>query len=166
MSTLVKTRSVRRRLVAYSSQAEVAADLDVLEAARATGRLRRLGNHEAGPIFNHLAMAMERSLDGFPIRAALWLRLLGPLVKKSVLSKPLQPGVNLRESDERFAWNTAVTFEDGLAQLRAQIARAARPESIPAAAHPFFGAMTPEEWRVYHLRHAELHLSFLGIERE
>lgn len=163
MSMPVDVRSVRRRMVAFSAQADVARDLDALEAAHGSGRLERLGNHEAGPIFDHLAMAMERSVDGFPIRAALFLRLIGPLVKKSVLSKPFQPGIRLRESDEKFAWNDAVTFEHGIASLRAQIQRAARPEVKANAAHPFFGKMTPEEWRVYHLRHGELHLSFLRV---
>jgi hypothetical protein len=29
------------------------------------------------------------------------------------------------------------------------------------AEHPLFGWFTPEQWEQYHLRHAELHLSFL-----
>jgi hypothetical protein len=27
--------------------------------------------------------------------------------------------------------------------------------------NPVFGAMTPEDWKRLHLRHAELHLSFV-----
>lgn len=166
MNTPVDVRSVRRRMLAFSSQADVARDLDALEAAHGSGRLERLGNHDAGAIFDHLAMAMRCSVDGFPVRAALFLRVIGPLVKKSVLSKPIQPGVRLSQSDERAAWNTSVTFEQGIASLREQITRAAQPGVQANAAHPFFGRMTPEEWRIYHLRHRELHLSFLRARPE
>jgi hypothetical protein len=30
-------------------------------------------------------------------------------------------------------------------------------------AHPLLGAMTRDEWREFHLRHAELHLSFFVL---
>lgn len=163
MTTPVDVRSVRRRMLAFSSQADVARDLDALEAAHLAGRLEKLGNHEAGPIFDHLALAMRCSVDGFPVRAALFLRVIGPLVKKSVLSKPFQPGIKLRESDQRAAWKSGVTFEQGIGALREQIRRAGEPGVRASAAHPFFGKMTPEDWRVYHLRHGELHLSFLRI---
>lgn len=161
----VDTRSVRRRAVDYAGLADMKADLDRIAAAYASGTLRRLGNWDAGPVLDHLAMAVRRSIEGFPIKAPLHLRLIGPLVKKRVLSRPFEPGIKLDASAEGQAWRAGVSFEDALSDLRAQLARvdtAAGGRERMTMPHPFFGVMTHEEWGIYHLRHGALHLSFLG----
>jgi hypothetical protein len=157
----VNTKTARRRLVAYASLADFSTDLDKLEAAHRAGTLRVLGNHAPGPNFAHLAASMQRSFDGFPVTIPRWLRLLGRLMKNRILSRPFQPGFNLSKAAESSAWNDRVSFDEGLAALRAQIARAAKPDARPSAPHPFFGPMTTPQWQTYHLRHAELHMSFL-----
>ncbi|MBY0311937.1 MAG: DUF1569 domain-containing protein [Phycisphaerales bacterium] len=158
---MINTRTCRRRLVSYKSLADISRDLDVLEAAHARGTLKPLGNHPPGAVLAHLAYAMRCSFDGFTARAPAWLRWLGPMFKKRILSKPFEPGFKVKKEIESTIWDNAVSFEDGLMQLRAQIARASAPGSRPTAPHPFFGMLTAEEWQVYYLRHAELHLSFL-----
>jgi hypothetical protein len=160
-SQRVDTKSARRRLVSYASLRALSDDLGLIEASHRAGTLTRLGNHDPGPIFEHLASAMTRSFDGFGVTAPLWLRWIGPLVKKSTLAKPFKPGFNLRPDIEKFAWDDTVSFDDGLKRLREQIARAQVPGAAPNSAHPFFGVLTPQEWQVYYLRHAELHMSFL-----
>ena len=157
----VNTKTCRRRLVAYSSLDDIAKDLDKIEAAHRAGTLKKLGNHEVGPICHHLGQAMQRSFDGFPIRVNALLGLLGKALKKKVLSKPFQPGFRLNAKAESVAWNDAIPFAEGVALLRAQIARAGAPGAAPGGAHPFFGPMSPAEWQTYYLRHAELHLSFV-----
>jgi hypothetical protein len=157
----VNTKAARRRLVSYASLADLTKDLDKLEAAHRAGTLRRLGNHDAGANFAHLAMGMKGSFDGYPTSAPPWLRLLGRLMKKRVLGRPFQPGFNLRKDTESLAWDDSVSFEEGLRRLREQIARAGAKDARPTKPHPFFGEMTSADWQVYYLRHAELHLSFL-----
>lgn len=163
----VDPRSARRRLVSYARLEDLLADLDAVERAHRDGRLRRLGNHDAAPIFAHLGMAVRGCFDGFPTFAPLWLRLLGRLLKARVLSAPFQPGLRLSPKNQALAWPPAPPFDAALADLRAELARlrAAREDKgpRPAAPHPFFGPMTPDEWQRYHLRHAELHMSFLAI---
>jgi hypothetical protein len=157
----INTKTARRRLVSFSSLDDMERDLDKIEASHKAGTLKRLGNHEPGPVCQHLALAMERSFDGFPIRVNALLGLLGKVLKRRVLSRPFEPGFRLNASAEKVAWDDAIGFEDGLGNLRAQIARARAPGAAPSAAHPFLGPLTPAEWRVYYLRHAELHLRFL-----
>lgn len=157
----VNTKTCRRRLVAFSSLDDIARDLDRIEASHKAGTLKKLGNHEAGPVCHHLGMAMQRSFDGFPIRVNAILGLLGKALKKQVLAKQFQPGFRLNSKAESVAWNDAVSFDEGITLLKHQIARARAPGAAPRAAHPFFGPLTPTEWQVYYLRHAELHLSFL-----
>lgn len=168
MSSVVNPRTARRRMLALASLAELNAELDRLEAAHRAGKLTRTGNHEPGPIFAHLAMATRCSFDGFPTRVGLPLRILGRLFKSRVLAHPFKPGLKLSSKNESLAWDTSVTFDDGLARLRQQMSRLTAAQSTgpkPSMPHPFFGPMSPDDWRVYHLRHAELHLSFLQPER-
>lgn len=156
-------RRSTRRPVAFASLQELSADLDALEKAHAYGRLVRLGNHEAGPIFSHLAKGMARSFDGFPFSVSWFLRLVGRFMKRRILANAFQPGFNLPAKIERSVWSDDVTFEHGLRQLREQVARAASPGASPSQPHPIFGSMSVDEWQIYYLRHAELHLSFLDI---
>jgi hypothetical protein len=161
----IDPRTARRRLVNLATLEALSRDLEALEAAHRSGRLRQLGNHGPGAIFAHLALAMRASHEGFPARATAWLRVLGPLVKRRVLASPFRPGLRLKPAVDRQVWDEATTFEDGLATLRAEIERAKAARDgrgpQPSSPHPFFGAMSPAEWRAYYLRHAELHLSFL-----
>lgn len=158
---MINTKTVRRRLVAFSSLGDVTKDLDRLEAAHRAGTLKKLGNHEPGAIFLHLADAMRCSFDGFPARSPLAMRLLCRLIKRRVLSQPFKPGLKLGAKTDQRVWNDSTSFDDGLAALRTQIARASSPGDTPSQPHPFFEFMTREEWNTYYLRHAELHLSFL-----
>lgn len=160
----VNTKMARRRLVSYSSLADLVRDLDSVENAYRGGTLRQLGNRAAGPIFGHLAVSMRGSIEGMDAlkgAAPLWLRLVGPLAKKRVLSGPLRPGVNLSTAAEAALWDDALSFEAGLGDLRAQIDRISKPGNEPRAAHPIFGKLTVAEWGTFHLRHSELHMSFL-----
>ena len=59
----------------------------------------------------------------------------------------------------------AVSVAEGAAALRAQIERVRSGAAfIPAS--PFFGRLSREQWIELHLRHAELHLSFVGIVQD
>lgn len=156
--------ATRSRPVVYPTLRAIAEDLAALQKAHETGRLRRLGNHDPGPIFDHLARGMARSFDGFPVVAAWWLRWCGPWIKRRVLAKPFKPGFILPAGIERSVWDDSVSFEDGIRSLLEQVARASAPGANPSQPHPIFGRMTPHEWQAYYLRHAELHLNFLEVD--
>ncbi len=145
------------------------ADLALLEAANNAGSLRQLGNWPPGPLFEHLGRAIECSFIGFTgFTFPLYLRVFAPLVKNIMLTRPFPTGFKLSKVSESKAWNTRAEFEPSLAFLRAQLARIA-PADLPNPAmhqrHPSFGPLTPAEWVLYHLRHCELHLSFLSPVR-
>lgn len=163
-TTRVNTKAARRRLVVYSSFSDFAKDLDKVEAAHLNGTLRPLGNRQAGPIFGHLAVSMRDSMEeneALKGVAPLWLRLVGPIAKSRVLGRPFQPGVKLPSRAEIVLWNDSLSFESGLKELRSQIERISRPGNEPRQKHPIFGALSVQEWGTFHLRHAELHMSFL-----
>ena len=154
----------QRRPLSLQSLQSLRDHLWVLQTAHDAGRLRRLGKHDPGPIFDHLARAMARSYDGFPVVVAWWLRLLGPWIKRRILAKPFKPGFILPLRVERVVWDDTVSFDEGLQSLRAQLDRFSDPATEPSQPHPIFGKMTPRDWEVYHARHAELHMSFLIVD--
>ena len=51
---------------------------------------------------------------------------------------------------------------EGLRQLERAVGRLVK--ETPPHPHPFFGALTREEWIKLQLRHAELHLGYLHPE--
>jgi hypothetical protein len=154
---MVNTASVSgRRTLSFTTLDEFLRDAEALAA----GGRRTLGNWTFGQILGHLAYAMHNSMDGFPFQAPWVLRhLVAPFVKNSALTKPLKPGVKLPKSAAEYMPSESLTVEEALANCRRAVERLGN--EIPSAKHPFFGTMASEEWMALHLRHAELHMSFV-----
>lgn len=146
-----------RRTVKYASFDDVLADAERLVRAQAA----TTGNWSLDQILGHLAIAMERSIDGFGRQAPWMIRLVGRfLVKPRVLKHGIKPGFKLPPEAER----DSVPAPGGdptatLERLRLAIGRL-RSDSTRRP-HPFFGPMPAAEWDRLHLLHAELHLSFV-----
>jgi len=137
---------------------------DVLAECRAlaTRPTRQLGNWTLGQICQHLGTGMHLSTcneDMFPV--PFYLRLLGPLLRGRVLKRGLPRGFQLPPEGAALM-PPPVSVEEGLATLDAGIA--ALNESSRRTRHPVFGAMDVAQWNQFHLRHAEMHLSFIVPE--
>lgn len=146
---------MNRRTLRFPDYDAVLAEAESLLA----GGYDRVGQWSLGQVCQHLAIVLERSLDGFPSllpwpvqKLARWL-VLGRLLRREVLRRRypapayLQPPV---EADDAA----------GVARLRAVLGRV-KAHTGPMAPSPIFGALTPEEWREVSLWHCEHHLSFL-----
>lgn len=150
---MINTKKVEgRRDVHYSSLDELLAD-----AQRFTSEnVRTLGNWSPGQIFKHLAGSLDSSIDGagfsFPAPVQ-WLMSL--LMKRKFLTKTISAGF---KSPDRFI-PKETSVEEGLASLEKAIARQKKESN--RAPHPGFGKMTNAEHDLFHLRHAEMHMSFL-----
>lgn len=154
---MVNTANVPgRRTLSFATLDEFLRDAETL----AEGGYRTLGNWSYGQILGHLASAMNNSIDGFEFQASWFLRtFIAPLLKNSALTKPLKPGLKLPKAAEPYLPDPSLTVEDSLAECQRAVERLAT--ETPTAKHPFFGAMASEEWMALHLRHAELHMSFV-----
>lgn len=150
---MINTKKVAgRRKVHYESMDAL------LDEARhfATANVRQLGNWSPGQIYEHLARSLDGSIDGFdmslpaPVR---WLMTL--LMKKKMLTKPIPAGF---KSTTNFIPDE-ISDEAGLANLEKAIGR--QKTDPTRVMHPGFGNLTREEWEAFHLRHAEMHMSFL-----
>ncbi len=132
------------------------------EAERlADGEIELLGNWSLAQILNHLTITMTNSLDGFPFRAPIPMRLVMPLMrlfmKKRFLTKSLPAGFQIPKNASAMVPGKTSTA-DALAALQAVIERLnAESKRSP---NPFLGSLSVDEWNHFHLRHAEMHLSF------
>jgi hypothetical protein len=150
------TKVTDRRQLHFDSLDDLSADVERLAACH---ELRTLGNWSAGQIFEHLAVVMNKSIDGFDKQMPAAVRFLARLlVKPRLLGRPMKPGFRL---PGRLAEIVPPPVETaaGLDHLRRALGRLRAEEK--RAPSPFLGAMTRAEWDQLHCRHAELHLSFL-----
>jgi hypothetical protein len=156
MTMTINTRTVsNRRQLHFQTIDEILSDVERLNQEK----IKALGNWSGGQILKHLAVVMNTSIDGFPMRLSWPLRLLGRLVKGRVLSKGMAPGYQLKGRAAESLVPLATTWEEGLHQFREAVRR--QKTETKREPSPFFGAMSREEWDQLHCRHAELHLSFL-----
>lgn len=145
-----------RRELTFRAYEPILRDAEELVAAR---EVKVLGNWQLGQALKHLALAIDASLDGNPVQIAWYIRWAAWFLRSSIIYGRLNPGLKLPgEAEERFVPPADTPPADGLAALRASIARlGTTSERKP---HPILGDMTAEEWDNLHWRHAELHLSF------
>lgn len=147
---------VERRELSYHKLSDVLEDAEQL----AKGEYRTTGKWSFGQIMWHLGATYEASFRGFPFKVPWWARtFIAPFVKKGFLTNPMKSGFQLSEKAASLIPSDELTTEEGLEKLKAAL-KLFETES-PTQPHPFFGKMTPDEWVQIHLRHAELHLSFV-----
>jgi hypothetical protein len=151
------TVSPMRRSLQFDSLAAVLA-----EAERCVERdAPTTGQWSLGQILEHLALAIDKTIDGFQWKCPWFLRLLGSwLIKPQILRRGMKPGIKLppAATAELVSPESTDPYR-ALEHLRRAIGRLERGE--PRQPHPFFGRMTDEEAQLLHRRHAELHLSFV-----
>jgi len=152
----VETKKVAdRRKLHYDTLDDLVADAEQLAA----GQPEMLGNWSLDQIFGHLAFGMNSSIDGFffslprPIQPIIKLFL-----KKRFLEGPIKPGFKIPAKSAAAAIPKPSTVEEKLNDLRAAVDRI--KTETKRARHPGLGVITLDEWTRFHLRHAELHMSF------
>ena len=150
-------RVAGRRKLRYRDFGELLSDAEHL----ASGPTRSLGNWSLGQALKHLALMMEMAVDGNPFDAHWLIRLVARvLYRRQLIHSHMSPGFQLPAAmAEQLVPEVEVSPEEGLAALRAAIARM-KTQPLQEY-HPLLGAMSRDEWREFHLRHAELHLSFI-----
>jgi hypothetical protein len=178
----VDTRGAERRSVRVASIDDVVRELDRIEsAAMPEGEgLRVTGNWSAGQILEHLAITIERSMDGFarpPLSARSLPAGLAKLAAKAERTRVVEREKRLKAillgaemSPEGPSVADAGELEPPMqswtaqaaARLRVAIRRVQDGHSMERAS-PTAGPMTRAEWLEFHLRHAELHMAFIVL---
>jgi hypothetical protein len=156
------TKVTNRRKLHFSNFDELLADAEKLVQLDAQGRVAPLGNMTLAQALGHLALWMQASIDGIPddLRPPPLVKLLGRTFKGVVLSRGLRPGYKLpTDAASKLIPPAGYSAADGFNALSAACARLRREHRrVPS---PLFGTLSESEWESLHLRHAELHLSFM-----
>lgn len=151
-----------RRKLHFNSPADLRADVERIVAAERAGKLRRTGNWTTGQIFGHVAAFIDYAYDGYPPKLAnapWFIRFILYFFKSKFLRGPLPAGRRIPGIPSGTTGNEPLTLEDGYARLIRAWDRLEK--TAPQTPNVIFGRMTHNEWITLHLRHAELHLSFL-----
>jgi hypothetical protein len=152
----VATGSVTgRRQLQFDTLDDMLADVEHLNK----GQVNAIGNWSPGQVLGHLTIIMTGSMDGFKNRPPWIIRLLGKVMKRRILTKPMSAGFSLPPKALEELWPGPTEWADGVTRFREAVRRLKTEEKrVPS---PFMGAMTRAEWDQLHCRHAALHLSFL-----
>lgn len=152
---MVETAQVPgRRTLSFKCYDDILGDIRAMNSQPT----RHLGNWSLGQICEHLAKAIEYEIDGPPFAVPWYLRMVGPWLKKRIITRPMKPGFKLPKSAAVYLpVNTDAA--EGIERLEQAIARYLQSSSLKP--HAIFGPMTREECDQLNFRHAEMHLSFI-----
>jgi hypothetical protein len=160
-------RIARRRPVRLQSIDDLVAEVDQVTAATAAGKAHSLGNWSPAQILWHIGRFIELSFDGFTFRyrrGPEWItRLLRLLAWRWLIALAFRPGFRNPREAAALEPEPSVSFDVAVAYLKQQIARIRGGERMTKECS-VDGPYSHEQWVYIHLRHAELHLSFLAIE--
>lgn len=106
---------------------------------------------------------MDLSIDGgLEFRVPLKTRILARLARNRLLKGGIPSGFKLPKQAEAILFREPQNIDGAYAALEKGIARL--KTTMRRAAHPVLGRLNAAQWDLFHLRHAELHLSFIVPE--
>jgi hypothetical protein len=163
----VDTRRVaHRRAVHFQTMDDLVAEVERLVAAGKAGKVQPLGNWSPAQVLWHIGKLIECSFDGFPFRyrrGPRWtMRLLRLVSWRLLIALAFRPGFTNPPEAALLEPEPSLSLESAAVYLRAQIARIHNGEQMTQACS-VDGPYSDEQWIYIHLRHAELHLSFLSV---
>ena len=151
-----------RRTLHFTTIPQAIAEADRLAAADRAGKLTQLGNWTFGQNLGHLASWGDYSFDGPPMKIPAILRMFIRPFRRRFLYKPMSPGSRLPKVQAGTYGTELLSTDEGLSRFRTNFNRIAA--ECPTKPNILLGPLTHDEWINLHLRHAELHLSFLQPE--
>jgi hypothetical protein len=151
-----------RRTLHFSGIDALRGEVEHIAAADAQGKARSLGNWSVGQNFGHLASWIGYSFDGVPMKVPFFIKLLMRPMKNRFIYKPMPAGRHIPRVRGGTLGHEPLSTNQGLAKLLPALDRL--KVGAPELPHMLFGPLTHDQWINTHLRHAELHLSFIAID--
>lgn len=155
----MSTPAVKRVSRRFASLDDLLADANRIAAAERNGTLARAGNWSAGQTYGHIAGWIDYGYGVAPMAVPLPMRLVARLIRPLVLKRGMIAGVRFPGVASGTFACEPLSLEDGLAHLNRSVDRLR--DAPPARPNPLFGPLSAAQWTQLHLRHAELHFSFL-----
>src|SRR5438445_4675842 len=159
----------KRRVVRLRTIDDLADEADRIVLAAAAGKVRSLGNWSPAQVVWHIGRLIELSFDGFPFRyrrGPKWIiRLFRLVAWRWLIALAFHPGFKNPPEAGPLEPPVSVSLDVAAAYLKQQVARIRSGERMTQECS-VEGPYSHEQWVYIHLRHAELHLSFLAMEAE
>lgn len=153
------TKIAGRRRLRFHSHDEVLDDIRALAA----GPTRHLGRWSLPVICQHLAITVNKCIDGdMSIPVPFTTRLVARIFRNRVLHGRLPSGFKLPQDADAVMFCEPASVAAAIGELASAVARL--QTTSQRRPHPAFGRMNAAQWDLFHLRHAELHLSFIVPE--
>src|SRR5437870_3362776 len=122
MSDVVNTSKVtERRQLHFNCLDDILTDVERLAVSK---DIRTLGNWSAGQLLQHLAIVMNKSIDGFvarPPAAVRWVLRL--LFKHRFLTRPMSAGFKLPANAQAEIGPPPTNLDDGIQNMRRALTR-------------------------------------------
>jgi hypothetical protein len=154
---------VNREALTFRVMSDLRNAVNRLDAARQQGQLAKSGNWSLDQCCQHLGKWIEFSFDGFPFRYPFRYRFFGRLVRlvswQWLVHLALRPGFLNPPSAKAVEPDSDISRGAGVSYLLQQLDRIDAGERMTQPS-PVEGPISHEQWWYFHLRHAELHLSF------
>jgi hypothetical protein len=144
-----------RRQLDFKSWTEALAEIDHLQRAG----YDRAGNWDLSQVLEHVGEGLRTAQRGTEHRAS-WIvrKLFGPMILQRIFrDRRMKAGIKVPQW-----WLPGATHDESAAvdRFRSEIAAFQEMTTTPFP-HPFFGALTKEQWNDLALIHAAHHISFL-----
>ncbi|MEM1355135.1 MAG: DUF1569 domain-containing protein [Planctomycetota bacterium] len=142
-------------------------DLDALlddarEIARQPDAPTR-GNWTPAQTIWHVARFVQFSVEGYPFSVSPLFKILGRLMKKSMTTKRMKPGVNLpTKVAAAVVPDPETSMGDAIDLMEHWIGEARSRGFLPT--NPMLGPMTRGQWVGLHCRHAEMHFGLIELD--
>ncbi len=154
-SKIVSEPTLHRRQLDFESWQQALADVDRLRRAG----YDRAGNWDLSQIVDHVGEGLRTAMRGNHHRGP-WIvrKFIGPMILQRILrQRRMKAGIKVPKW-----WLPGPTHDESAAvdQFRSEIS-AFQDTTTEPFPHPFFGALTKQQWNDLVLIHAAHHLSFL-----
>lgn len=124
------------------------------------------GSWSASQNIWHVARYLQASVEGYPFAVPWYLKLIGPLMKKRMITKTMSPGYTTprkvsHEMEPQNVDPTLTTMDQAIQLLETWAGKANEQGFIER--NPAFGPMDRQQWVDLHCRHAELHFGLVEL---
>ena len=158
----------KRRAIRLQTVDDLLAEVERVTAAADAGEVRPLGNWSPAQVLWHIGKLIELSFDGFSWRyrrGPQWItRPFRFLAWRWLIRLAFHPGFKNPPEAVVLEPPAEISLKDAAAYLRRQIERIRNGEQMTQES-AVEGPYSHSQWVYIHLRHAELHLSFLAFAR-
>ncbi len=127
------------------------------------GSERQWGKMNVAQMLAHCNVSMETAMGKNVIKRLFIGRIIGTVLKKSVLSQ--KPFGKNSPTDKSYVFNPDVNFEEAKFKTITSVKQffEGGPSKCTTHPHPFFGKFTPEQWAVFQWKHLDHHLRQFGV---